>query len=80
MVERDGPNSGTVLTGGSAGETFTIDQVPATSTGISRFPDRHRSTPTVETLTLSTGVVEHRLCTRSRVFSKVSDETENHHG
>ena len=71
--------NGTVLTGVSAGDTFTVEGGPP---GVGALSQDLRTvitgvtTPTEDTLTLSTGLVEHRLCTHTRVLVKINDRTD----
>jgi hypothetical protein len=69
-----GPVTGTVLTGGRAGQTFTIDPFPPLTGRIAL--DRKSLTltseePSVEVITFSNGDVQHRICHRSRILLKV---------
>ena len=70
-----GPVTGTVLTGGRAGQTFTIDPFPSLTGLISR--DHESLTlaseePTVEVITYSNGDVQYRICHRSRILLKLN--------
>jgi hypothetical protein len=72
-----GVETGTIKTGPRAGQTFTISNSP-TSTGII---SNNGSTltlatldPTVEIVTFSNGDVHKRICHRSRVFIKLSND------
>ena len=71
-----GPLTGTVLTGGRAGQTFSINTIPLTGL-ISK--DGKTLTiasivPTVETVTYSTSEIWPRICHRSRVLIKMDKD------
>ena len=71
-----GPTTGTLLTGPSAGETFTIDHFP---NSVGHISEDHKTlalvtdTPAPEVITLSTGLVEQRICARERVSIKLGE-------
>src|SRR5215470_7114045 len=75
-----GTDTGTVLTGPRAGQTFKVEGIPAATGLISA--NRHTLvtsilTPGVETITYSNGDVEHRICHRSRVYIKLDNDGAN---
>lgn len=73
-----GPLTGTQLTGGRAGQTFTIDQIALKGL----MSQDHKSLtfatdqPTVEVQTYSNGDVHYRICHRSRVLLRLSPERD----
>jgi hypothetical protein len=69
-----GQVTGTELTGGRAGQTFTIESFPVLTGRIAL--DRKSLTlateePTVEVVTFSNGDVHYRICHRSRILLKL---------
>jgi hypothetical protein len=73
-------DTGTVLTGPRAGQTFKVEG-GKTVTGLISA-NRHTLThatliPGVETITYSNGDVEHRICHRSRVYIKLDNDGVN---
>ncbi|HMA71498.1 MAG TPA: hypothetical protein VKP67_08425 [Xanthobacteraceae bacterium] len=72
-----GTNTGTVLTGPRAGQTFHVEGVPKATGLISANGHTLVTsilTPGVETITYSNGDVEHRICHRSRVYIKLDND------
>lgn len=68
--------TGTVLTGGRAGQTFTVSNFPTVTGMISKNGNTLTSatlTPTVETVSYSNGDVHNRICHRSRILTKIKD-------
>jgi hypothetical protein len=69
-----GPVTGTVHTGGRAGQTFTIDPFP-TLTGLIALDRKSLALaseePTIEVQTFSNGDVQYRICHRSRILLKL---------
>jgi hypothetical protein len=74
-----GTNVGTILTGPRSGQTFTLENVPA---GTGLISDNGKTlvaatlTPGVETQVFSNGDIEHRICHRSRVYTKLDTDDD----
>ena len=75
VTVQNGLLTATILTGPSAGETFTIDH----TTTVGHISEDHKTltlaadTPDPEIQTFSTGFVQHRICTRERVGIKLGE-------
>jgi len=72
-----GTDQGTILTGPRAGQTFTQENVPTITGLISQDGKTLTSAnlePKVEIIAFSNGDVQPRICHRSRVYIKLSDD------
>lgn len=72
-----GTDKGTVLSGPRKGQTFTVEFIPE-ATGLISANGRTLTTsilsPGVEIVTYSNGDIHHRICHRSRVYTKLDND------